>query len=67
MSSLYECHNQGTIMSVWSKLQNISFKKMVIVFAVLTGITLLGIYANCGTLYKVDCHEVILSKFPRGF
>ena len=54
-------------MSVWNKLQTISFKKMVIVFAVLMGITFLGIYATCGTLYKVDCHEVILYKFPRGF
>ena len=54
-------------MSLWKKLQNYSFKKMGIIFIVIVGVTFLMIYATCGTLYKVDCHEVILRKFPRGF
>ena len=53
-------------MSMWKKLQKMSFKKMSAIFLILIAVTFLGIYATCGTLYKVDCHEVILHKFPRG-
>ena len=53
-------------MGIWKKLQRMSFKKMLTLFLVLTLITFLGIYVTCGTLYKVDCHEVMLHKFPRG-
>lgn len=67
IQSTYEYHIWGKIMNVWNNLQNISFKKMTIIFVIMAGITFLGIYTTCGTLYKVDCHEVILSKFPRGF
>lgn len=54
-------------MDVWKKLQNYSFKKMTIIFLIAIAIVFLGIYATCGTLYKVDCHEVLLRKVPRGF
>ena len=54
-------------MNVWRKLQKMSFKSMSMIFLILIGITFLGIYATCGSLYKVDCHEVMLHKFPRGF
>ena len=54
-------------MDIWKKLQNYSFKKMAIIFLIITGMVFFGIYATCGTIYKVDCHEVILRKFPRGF
>lgn len=53
-------------MNIWKKLQKMSFKKMSIIFLTLVSITLIGIYATCGTLYKVDCHEVLLHKIPRG-
>ncbi len=42
-------------------------KKMTIIFLITIAIVFLGIYATCGTLYKDDCHEVLLRKFPRGF
>ena len=54
-------------MDIWKKLQNYSFKKMAIIFVILMTITFLGIYATCGSIYKVDCHEVLLRKVPRGF
>jgi len=54
-------------MTIWNKLQNYSFKKMGIIFLILVAATFLMIYAMCETLYKVDCHEVILRKIPRGF
>jgi len=54
-------------MNLWDKLQNYSFKKMGLIFLVLVAATLLFIYVTCGTLYKVDCHEVLLRKFPGGF
>ena len=53
-------------MRIWNKLQKMSFKKMSIIFLIVVGITFLGIYLTCGSLYKVDCHEVLLRKFPRG-
>ena len=52
---------------MWKKLQKMSFKKMSLVFLILISMTFIGIYATCGTLYKVDCHEVLLYKIPRGF
>ena len=54
-------------MNFWERLQKISFKKMLIIFLVFVAGSFLMIYATCETLYKVDCHEVILYKFPRGF
>ena len=53
-------------MNIWNGLQKMSFKKMSIVFLILITATFLGIYATCGSIYKVDCHEVMLHKFPRG-
>jgi hypothetical protein len=54
-------------MNLWNELQNYSFKKMGIIFLILVAAIFLMIYATCGILYKVDCHEVILRKIPRGF
>ncbi len=52
-------------MDIWKKLQNYSFKKMGIIFLIVVVATFLMVYATCGSIYKVDCHEVILRKVPR--
>ena len=54
---------KGKIIKVFKEFQNISFKRLSIASLILSVATLLWIYSICGTLYKVDCHQVILRGF----
>jgi len=45
---------------IWNKLQKISFKWKFLIWIFVVGIMFLMIYSWCGSILKVDCHQVIL-------
>ncbi len=49
-------------MAFWDKLRKISFKWQLIIWLSVVTILFLMIYAWCGSILKVDCHQVILGK-----
>ena len=51
---------ENPTISLWSKLQNISFKWQFVIFLSAVTVVFLVIYAWCGSILKVDCHQVIL-------
>ncbi len=44
------------------KLRKINFKWQFVIFVSVSIVALLVLYADCGSLYKVDCHSVILNR-----
>jgi hypothetical protein len=49
-------------MEFWRKLKKISFKWQFIIFFSVVTVLFLMIYAWCGSILKIDCHQVILER-----
>ncbi len=47
-------------MSMWNKLQKVSFKWKFLIWLSAVAVMFLVIYSWCGSILKVDCHQVIL-------
>ena len=49
-------------MSMLQKLKKINFKWQFTIFVSIAITVILVLYADCGSFYKVDCHQVILNR-----
>ena len=49
-------------MTLCDKLRKISFKWKFLIWLSVVVVVFLMIYAWCGSIFKVDCHQVILGK-----
>lgn len=49
-------------MSMMKKLRRISFKWQIAIFASVAVAVILALYVDCGSFYRVDCHQVILNR-----
>ncbi len=43
-------------------IMRFSFKEQMGIFVLISAVTFLAIYAMCGTLDRVQCHEIILGR-----